>query len=84
MAIEECAWAVCICISYTGDGGQLGCSLLWSGRGGWVGQGNCRKSYTDSVISVRTQAVLKASRLAKRSEINTGANVLWNKPAATF
>jgi len=28
MAIEEGAWAVCVCISYTGDGGQLGCSFL--------------------------------------------------------
>jgi hypothetical protein len=37
MAIEEGAWAVCVCISYTGDGGQLGCSFLWSGRGGWDG-----------------------------------------------
>ena len=25
MATEEGAWAVCACISYTGDGGQLGC-----------------------------------------------------------
>jgi len=45
MAIEEGAWAVCVCISYTGNGGQLGCSFLWNGRGGWGGQGNCRKSY---------------------------------------
>jgi hypothetical protein len=27
MAIEEGACAVCVCISYTGDGGQLGCSF---------------------------------------------------------
>jgi len=33
MAIEEGAWVICVCISYTGDGGQLGCSFLWSGRG---------------------------------------------------
>jgi len=45
MAIEEGAWAVCVCISYTGDGDQLRCSFLWSGRGVWGGQGNCRKSY---------------------------------------
>jgi len=45
MAIEEGAWAVCVCISYTGDGGPLRCSFVWSGRGGWGGQGNCRKSY---------------------------------------
>jgi len=38
MAIEEGNWAVCVCISYTGDGGQLGCSFLWSGQGGWGGQ----------------------------------------------
>jgi hypothetical protein len=25
MAIEEGAWAICVCISYTGDGGQLRC-----------------------------------------------------------
>ena len=30
----EGAWVVCVCISYTGDGGQLGSSFLWSGRGG--------------------------------------------------
>jgi hypothetical protein len=39
MAIEEGAWAVCVCIYCTGDGGQLGCSFLWRGRGGWGGQG---------------------------------------------
>jgi len=45
MAIEEGAWTVCVCISYTGVGGQLGCSFLWSGRGVWGGQGIYRKSY---------------------------------------
>jgi len=45
MAIEEGAWAICLCISYTVDGGQLKCSFLWNGRGGWGGQGNCWKSY---------------------------------------
>jgi len=45
MAIEGGAWAVCVCISYTGDIGQLECSFLWSAREGWGGQGNCRKSY---------------------------------------
>ena len=38
---EEDAWAVCVCIFYTGGGGQLGCNFLWSGRGGWGGQGSC-------------------------------------------
>jgi len=40
MAIEEGAWAVCVCISYTGDGGQLGCSCpMERTRGlGWAGQ----------------------------------------------
>jgi len=39
-----CAWDVCVRISYTGDGGQLGSSFLWNGRGGWGGQSICRKS----------------------------------------
>jgi cell division protein FtsW (lipid II flippase) len=43
MAVEEGAWAFCVCISYTGDGDQIGCSFLWIGRGGWGGQGNWRK-----------------------------------------
>jgi hypothetical protein len=42
MAIEEGAWAVCVCISYTGDGGQLGCSFLWSGRGVGVGRATAK------------------------------------------
>ena len=41
MVRGEGAWAVCVCISCTGDGGQLGSSFLWSGRVGWGGQGNC-------------------------------------------
>jgi len=45
MRVEEGVWAVCVCISYTGDGGQLGCSFLWSRRGGFGGQANCRKRY---------------------------------------
>jgi len=44
MVIRECVWDVCVCISCTGDEGQLGSSLLWNGRGGWGGQGICRKS----------------------------------------
>ena len=43
MVRGEGAWAVCVHISCTDDGGQLGSSFLWSGRGGWCGQGNCRK-----------------------------------------
>ena len=35
MVRGEGAWDVCVCISYTGDGGQLESSFLWSGRGGW-------------------------------------------------
>jgi len=34
MVRGEGAWVVCVCISYTGDEGQLGSSFLWSGRGG--------------------------------------------------
>jgi hypothetical protein len=34
MVTGEGAWAVCVCISFTGDGGQLGSSFLRSGRGG--------------------------------------------------
>jgi len=37
MVRGEYAWVVCVCISYTGDGGQLGGSFLWSGRGGCFG-----------------------------------------------
>ena len=44
MVRGEGAWTVCVCISCTGDGGQLGSSVLWSVRGGWGGQGNFRKS----------------------------------------
>jgi hypothetical protein len=32
--VREGAWAVCVCISCTGAGGQLGGSFLWGGRGG--------------------------------------------------
>ena len=44
MVRGEGAWAVCVCISCTGDGGQLGSSFLRSGRGSWGGQDKCRKS----------------------------------------
>ena len=44
MVIRECVSDVYVCISCTGDEGQLGSSFLWNGRGGWVGQGICRKS----------------------------------------
>jgi len=44
MVRGEGAWVVCVCISYTGGEGQLGCNFLWSGRGDWGGQGNYRKS----------------------------------------
>jgi hypothetical protein len=44
MVIRECVWDVCVYISYTGDEGQLGSSLLWNGRGGWGGQDICRNS----------------------------------------
>ena len=38
----------------------------------------------DSTFLVRTQSVLTVSKLAKRREINTGANFVWNKSPATF
>jgi len=44
MVIREWVWDVCVCISCTGDEGQLGSSFLLNGRGGWGGQGICRKS----------------------------------------
>ena len=44
MVVRECVWDVCVCISCTGDGGQLGSSFLQNGRGGWGEQGICRKS----------------------------------------
>jgi len=34
MVRGECAWVVFVSISYTGDGGQLGSSFLWSRQGG--------------------------------------------------
>jgi len=33
MVRGEDAWVVCVCISYTGDGGQLGSSFQRSRRG---------------------------------------------------
>ena len=44
MVVRERVWDVCLYISYTGDEGQLGGSFLWNDRGGWGGQGICRKS----------------------------------------
>jgi len=41
----ECAWAVCVCIFYTGDGGLLRNSYLWNEKGGWGGRDNWRKIY---------------------------------------
>jgi hypothetical protein len=43
MAVEEGAWAVCVRISYNGDGGQLRCSFLWSGEGVGVGRATAEK-----------------------------------------
>jgi hypothetical protein len=43
MAIEEGAWSVCVCISYTGDGGQLGCLFLWIVEGVGVGRATAEK-----------------------------------------
>jgi len=34
MVRGEGVWVVYVCISYTGDGGQLGSSFLWRGREG--------------------------------------------------
>jgi len=34
----EGAWAICVCISYTGGEGQLRCNFLWSGEGVGVGR----------------------------------------------
>jgi len=52
MVIRECVWDVCVCISCTGDGGQLGCSLLWNDGGGWGGQGVCRNVSSQMVNEV--------------------------------
>ena len=35
MVRGEDAWVVCVCISYPGGEGQLGCNFLWSGGGDW-------------------------------------------------
>jgi hypothetical protein len=43
MAIEEGAWAICVCISDTGDGGQVRCSFLWSRRGVGVARATAEK-----------------------------------------
>jgi len=34
MVGRECAYGIWVCISYTGDEGQLGSSFLWNGQGG--------------------------------------------------
>ena len=34
MVRGEGVWVVCVCVSYTGNGGQLGSSFLRGGRGG--------------------------------------------------
>jgi len=36
-------WLFILCISYTGDGGQLGCSFLWSVEGVGVGRATAKK-----------------------------------------
>jgi len=43
MVRGEGAWVVCVCISYTGDGGQLGSSFLWSAEGVRVGRATVEK-----------------------------------------
>jgi len=45
MAIEEAAWEVCVCISYTGDGGQIGCVSYGADEGVGVGRATAEKSY---------------------------------------
>ena len=55
MVRRECAWDVCVCISYTGDEGQLGSSFLWSRRGGCVEEGFYRKGL-DEVVKESRQA----------------------------
>jgi len=43
MVAGECAWDVCVCISYSGDGGQLGSSFLWKGERVGVGRASVEK-----------------------------------------
>jgi len=64
MAREEGAWAVCVCISYTGDGGQLGCSFLWRGQGGWGGRGNCQKRINIYVVPLTDRLYKKSTFFA--------------------
>ena len=81
MAIEEGAWEVCVCISYTGDGGQLGCSFLWSRRGGWGGQGLIPyiKQITRTFLTElfpAFQSVVPSSSKVKRCEDNHSSYVI--------
>jgi len=51
--LEENAFGTFVlCISCTGDEGQLGSSFLWNGRGGWGGQSICRKSSSQMVNEI--------------------------------
>ena len=43
MVISECVWDVCVCISCTGDEGQLESRSLWNGRGDWGWAGHLSK-----------------------------------------
>jgi len=43
MVVRECVWDVCVCISCTGDEGQLGGSFVWSGEGVGVGRASVEK-----------------------------------------
>ena len=42
--LEENVLRTFVCISYTGDEGQLDSSFLWNGQGGSGEQNICRKS----------------------------------------
>jgi len=47
----ECAWVVCVCISCTGDEGQLGSSFLWNVRGFGVSRASVEKGVVTLIVS---------------------------------
>jgi hypothetical protein len=52
MVRRECAWDICVCISCTGDEGQLGSSLLRNGEGVGVGRASVEKVSSQMVNEV--------------------------------
>ena len=58
MVRGESAWAVCVCISCTGDGHQLGSSFLGSGRGVGVGRATAEKVCGQMISEIAMQVFI--------------------------